>query len=85
MLPSWFLSQWISNTATAAMMVPVAVAVIDQSDMFASRDASSEKDAESGEISKWDSSESCGNTGFIHQIHKFKYMEMFLFQEMCQL
>ncbi|ELU04585.1 hypothetical protein CAPTEDRAFT_127905 [Capitella teleta] len=30
MLPTWFLSMWISNTATAAMMVPVAEAVLQQ-------------------------------------------------------
>ncbi|KAL5015787.1 hypothetical protein ScPMuIL_005376 [Solemya velum] len=28
MLPTWFLSMWISNTATAAMMVPIANAVM---------------------------------------------------------
>ena len=30
MLPTWFLSMWISNTATTAMMFPVATAVLDQ-------------------------------------------------------
>ena len=30
MLPTWFLSMWISNTATASMMVPIAAAVLDQ-------------------------------------------------------
>ena len=30
MLPTWFLSMWISNTATTAMMFPVASAVLDQ-------------------------------------------------------
>ena len=30
MLPTWFLSMWISNTATAAMMLPMVEAVLDQ-------------------------------------------------------
>ena len=30
MIPSWFLSMWISNSATAAMMVTIALAVISQ-------------------------------------------------------
>ena len=30
MLPSWFLSMWLSNTATTGMMIPVAEKVIDQ-------------------------------------------------------
>ena len=30
MLPTWFLSMWISNTATTAMMLPVAEAVLEQ-------------------------------------------------------
>lgn len=30
MLPTWFLSMWISNSATAAMMVTIALAVISQ-------------------------------------------------------
>ena len=30
MFPTWFLSMWISNTATTAMMIPVAEAVIEQ-------------------------------------------------------
>ncbi|XP_076452387.1 Na(+)/citrate cotransporter-like isoform X2 [Babylonia areolata] len=30
MLPTWFLSMWISNTATASMMIPIANAVAAQ-------------------------------------------------------
>ncbi|KAK7088007.1 Na(+)/citrate cotransporter-like [Littorina saxatilis] len=30
MLPTWFLSMWISNTATASMMIPIANAVVSQ-------------------------------------------------------
>ncbi|XP_074641717.1 Na(+)/citrate cotransporter-like [Tubulanus polymorphus] len=30
MLPTWFLSMWISNTATTAMMSPMAYAVLEQ-------------------------------------------------------
>ncbi|XP_005113448.2 solute carrier family 13 member 2, partial [Aplysia californica] len=30
MLPTWFLSMWISNTATASMMIPIAAAVLEQ-------------------------------------------------------
>ena len=33
MLPTWLLSMWISNTATAAMMLPIAEAVIEQLDI----------------------------------------------------
>lgn len=28
MLPTWFLSMWVSNTATTAMMLPIAEAVM---------------------------------------------------------
>ncbi|XP_069135427.1 solute carrier family 13 member 2-like isoform X3 [Argopecten irradians] len=30
MLPTWFLSMWISNTAATSMMLPIIVAVVDQ-------------------------------------------------------
>ncbi|XP_067670037.1 Na(+)/citrate cotransporter-like [Haliotis asinina] len=30
MLPCWFLSMWMSNTATAAMMMPIVNAILDQ-------------------------------------------------------
>ncbi|CAG2195053.1 SLC13A2_3_5 [Mytilus edulis] len=30
MLPTWFLSMWISNTAATSMMIPIIVAVMDQ-------------------------------------------------------
>ncbi|KAK7506048.1 hypothetical protein BaRGS_00002770 [Batillaria attramentaria] len=30
LLPTWFLSMWISNTATASMMIPIANAVLTQ-------------------------------------------------------
>ena len=30
MIPTWFLSMWISNSATAAMMVTICLAVISQ-------------------------------------------------------
>lgn len=30
MVQTWFLSMWISNTATAAMMMPIADAIVEQ-------------------------------------------------------
>jgi di/tricarboxylate transporter len=32
-LPTWFLSMWLSNTATSGMMIPVAEQVIEQMEM----------------------------------------------------
>ena len=33
MIPTWFLSMWISNTATTAMMIAIVQAVINQQEM----------------------------------------------------
>ena len=30
MISTWFLSMWISNTATTAMMIPIVTAVADE-------------------------------------------------------
>ena len=30
MIPTWFLSMWISNTTASVMMMPIAVEVIDK-------------------------------------------------------
>ena len=30
MIPTWFLSMWISNTAASVMMMPIAVEVVDK-------------------------------------------------------
>lgn len=37
MLPTWFLSLWINNAATTAMMMPIAEAVIVQLQQGVSR------------------------------------------------
>ena len=42
MLISWFLSMWIANTAAAAMMIPIVLAVLDE------LERSDENDTESG-------------------------------------
>ncbi|CAG5120254.1 unnamed protein product [Candidula unifasciata] len=60
MLPTWFLSMWISNTATASMMIPIAEAVLLQiktvNDESQECDEGSEKTTKSQK--KEDSSES---------------------------
>ena len=30
MISTWFLSMWISNTATTAMMLPIVIAVLEE-------------------------------------------------------
>ncbi|XP_021364953.1 solute carrier family 13 member 2-like isoform X2 [Mizuhopecten yessoensis] len=46
MLPTWFLSMWISNTASTSMMLPVILAVIDQlRDMETPRTAEGQEDS----------------------------------------
>lgn len=37
MLPTWFLSMWVSNTATTAMMIPIVGAVMTQLKQVKSR------------------------------------------------
>nr|KAG5700352.1 hypothetical protein BaRGS_029604 [Batillaria attramentaria] len=48
MIPTWFLSMWISNTATASMMIPIVEAVLAQikaaSDLSEIPDSKSESD-----------------------------------------
>lgn len=46
MLPTWFLSMWISNTAAASMMVPIISAVTDQ---VKAADTEEEKENNNGE------------------------------------
>jgi len=48
MLPTWFLSMWISNTATTAMMIPIANAVLMQL-----KQARSSDDTEETGITIW--------------------------------
>ncbi|KAK7087494.1 Na(+)/citrate cotransporter-like isoform X2 [Littorina saxatilis] len=49
MFPCWFLSMWMSNTATTAMMMPIVIAILDQI-----RDSklppSSSEDSENNEV-----------------------------------
>ncbi|KAI0241025.1 Solute carrier family 13 member 5 [Lamellibrachia satsuma] len=59
MLPTWFLSMWISNTATTAMMFPVASAVLDQ---FAKSVDGHETEAEEADGSK---TGAVDNKGFV--------------------
>jgi len=48
MLATAFLSMWISNTATAMMMVPIALAVVTQTGDFLSADKTSSIDVTPG-------------------------------------
>ena len=53
MIPTWFLSMWISNSATAAMMVTICLAVISQleeSEKQVDPDPNSSADANPGKI-----------------------------------
>ena len=53
MTPTWFLSMWISNSATAAMMVTICLAVISQleeSEKQVDPDSNSSADANPGKI-----------------------------------
>lgn len=50
MLPTWFLSMWISNTATTAMMIPIANAILVQL-----KEAKSEVEAEVNGVATHDS------------------------------
>ena len=46
MVPTMFLSMWISNTATTAMMVPIVEAVLSEIDAETELKALSEEDME---------------------------------------
>ncbi|XP_063395965.1 Na(+)/citrate cotransporter-like isoform X2 [Mytilus trossulus] len=58
MVPTWFLSMWISNTATTSMMLPIITAVIDQMKIAESDDDSNyvmdKKDNSNGPVSEKD-------------------------------
>ncbi|XP_076106382.1 Na(+)/citrate cotransporter-like [Mytilus galloprovincialis] len=58
MVPTWFLSMWISNTATSSMMLPIITAVVDQMKIAESDDDSNyvmdKKDNSNGPISEKD-------------------------------
>ncbi|CAC5388531.1 SLC13A2_3_5 [Mytilus coruscus] len=58
MVPTWFLSMWISNTATTSMMLPIITAVVDQMKIAESDDdstnVSDRKDNSNGPISEKD-------------------------------
>ena len=43
MLPTWLLSMWISNTATTAMMMPIAMEVIEKLRETSNQKAGEEK------------------------------------------
>ncbi|KAK7087465.1 Na(+)/citrate cotransporter-like [Littorina saxatilis] len=48
MLPTWFMSMWISNTAAASMMIPIANAVVVQMGSVKNDDETCTKDNENG-------------------------------------
>ncbi|XP_050409419.1 solute carrier family 13 member 2 [Patella vulgata] len=51
MLPTWFLSMWVSNTATTAMMIPIAGAILEQLKRFIEEeDKEAEKVAANGGV-----------------------------------
>lgn len=51
MLISWFLSMWIANTAAAAMMIPIVLAVLDELERSDDNDTNSGIGKVSREIS----------------------------------
>ena len=68
MLPTWFLSMWVSNTATTAMMIPIVGAVLDEFKLV-------KKASQSGKISNKYSLNACSFAFYIaitFFIHKKK-------------
>lgn len=52
MLPTWFLSMWISNTAATSMMLPILVAVTEQMERMEKLDHEHHGDTEDAEEKK---------------------------------
>lgn len=52
MLPTWFLSMWISNTAATSMMLPILVAVTEQMERMENLDREHHGDTEDAEEKK---------------------------------
>lgn len=52
MLPTWFLSMWISNTAATSMMLPILVAVTEQMERMEKLDHEHHGDTEDSEEKK---------------------------------
>lgn len=52
MLPTWFLSMWISNTAATSMMLPILVAVTEQMERMEKLDREHHGDTEDAEEKK---------------------------------